>query len=224
MQTIKRHGLIEQVTELLRQQIASGRWPVGARIPTEPELGELTGAGRNTVREAVQSLVHTGLLERRQGSGTYVLADSAVTAALRREIDRTRRREILELRQALEVTAAMLAAERRDDEDIAVMRRLLDDIEQHHRDGDTAATARADAALHRAVVVAAHNATYLQVYEGVVPTMTEEMRTEISDSGAVYLEEHRTLVDAVEDRDAVGAADAAHGFLAELLARDTLPS
>src|SRR5699024_8539500 len=176
--------------------------------------------GRNTVREAVQSLVHTGLLERRQGSGTYVLADSAVTAALRREIDRTRRREILELRQALEVTAAMLAAERRDDEDIAVMRRLLDDIGRHHRDGDPAATARADAALHRAVVVAAHNATYLEVYEGVVPTMTEEMRTEISDSGTVYLEEHRALVDAVEDRDAARAAAAAHGFLAELLARD----
>jgi len=220
VQTIKRHGLIEQVTALLRQEIASGRWPVGSRIPTETELGELTGAGRNTVREAVQSLVHTGLLERRQGSGTYVLADSAVTAALRREIDRTRRREILELRQALEVTAAMLAAERRDDEDIAGMRRLLDDIGRYHRDGDPAAAAGADAALHRAVVVAAHNPTYLQVYEGVVPTMTEEMRTEITDSGTVYLEEHRALVDAVEDRDAARAAAAAHGFLAELLARD----
>ncbi|GAA4819396.1 FadR/GntR family transcriptional regulator [Tomitella cavernea] len=221
MQSITRgRGLVDQVTEMLRGEIRQGRWPVGSRIPTEAELSRITGAGRNTVREAVRSLVHAGLLDRRQGSGTFVLADSSVTAVLRREIDPARRRELLELRQALEVTAATLAAQRRSAEDIADMRRLLARMDRHHRDGDLDAAARADAALHRAVVVSAHNSTYLQVYEGVVPTMTEEMLAELSHSGTVYLSEHRALVDAIDDGDAARAAATLHGFLSALLARD----
>ncbi|QDQ98172.1 FadR/GntR family transcriptional regulator [Tomitella fengzijianii] len=224
MQSITRSpGLIDQVTEVLRREIRQGRWPVGSRIPTEPELARITGAGRNTVREAVQSLVHAGLLDRRQGSGTFVLADSSVAAVLRREIDPARRRELLELRQALEVTAATLAAQRRSAADIDDMRRLLGEIDRHHRAGDLDAAARADAALHRAVVVAAHNMTYLEVYEGVVPTMTEEMLAEVADSGTVYLDEHRALVDAIDDRDAARAATTLYGFLSDLLSRDVGP-
>lgn len=79
-----RQGLIQRVVDVLRSQITSGAWPVGARIPTEPELTDLTGVGRNTVREAVQSLVHSGLLERRQGSGTYVLANNEVVVQMTR--------------------------------------------------------------------------------------------------------------------------------------------
>lgn len=77
-------GLIQRVVAILRSEITTGNWPVGSRIPTEPELSKLTGVGRNTVREAVQSLVHTGLLERRQGSGTYVLANNEVVVQLSR--------------------------------------------------------------------------------------------------------------------------------------------
>ena len=74
MQPVRRQTLIGQVTEQLREEILSGRWAIGARIPTEPELCELTGTSRNTIREAVQALAHAGMLERRQGSGTYVLS------------------------------------------------------------------------------------------------------------------------------------------------------
>src|SRR3954469_23145413 len=81
LRTARRAGLIEQVIDQLREQIVAGTWPIGGRIPTESELAALTGPSRNTVREAVQSLVHAGLLERRQGSGTYVLAASEFAGA-----------------------------------------------------------------------------------------------------------------------------------------------
>src|SRR5258706_16209434 len=84
LRSARRAGLIEQVIEQLRGQITAGAWPVGARIPTESELSQLTATSRNTVREAVQSLVHAGLLERRQGSGTYVLASSELAGAVSR--------------------------------------------------------------------------------------------------------------------------------------------
>src|SRR4051812_11560502 len=84
LRTARRAGLIEQVIDQLREQIVAGTWAIGTRIPTEAELAQLTGTSRNTVREAVQSLVHAGLLERRQGSGTYVLAASEFAGAVGR--------------------------------------------------------------------------------------------------------------------------------------------
>src|SRR3954462_13375839 len=84
LRTARRAGLIEQVIEQLREQIIAGTWAMGRRIPTESELAQLTGTSRNTVREAVQSLVHSGLLERRQGSGADVLGGSQPPGAVGR--------------------------------------------------------------------------------------------------------------------------------------------
>ncbi len=64
--------LYQQLAELLSRDIASGALPVGARLPSEPELARTHGIGRPTVRQATELLVQRGLLERRRGSGTYV--------------------------------------------------------------------------------------------------------------------------------------------------------
>ncbi len=110
-----REALSTHVAEQLRARIADGTWPVGSRIPTEPQLCALLNAGRNTVREAVQSLAHAGLLSKRQGSGTYVIADDDLALALSRQVSRSVHREALEVRRALEVEAARLAAVSRTD-------------------------------------------------------------------------------------------------------------
>ena len=60
--------------EQIRQRIDAGHWPLGQRLPPEPELAELLGMSRNTVREAVRVLTFSGVLEVRQGDGTYVRA------------------------------------------------------------------------------------------------------------------------------------------------------
>src|SRR6187549_2722563 len=125
LRAARRAGLIEQVIDQLREQILAGTWSIGSRIPTEAELAASTGTSRNTVREAVQSLVHAGLLERRQGSGTYVLASSELAGAVSRRVALASNRDVLEVRRALEVGAARLAAVRRTDEDIARMRELI---------------------------------------------------------------------------------------------------
>lgn len=71
---LPRLSLVDSAVAELRSAVARGEWPVGERIPTEPRLSEQFGVGRNTVREAVRVLVHAGLLETRQGDGTYVRA------------------------------------------------------------------------------------------------------------------------------------------------------
>ena len=210
---IKRTGLVSRVIDLIRDEVESGNWPVGGRIPTEPELTLLTGAGRNTVREAVQSLAHAGMLERRQGSGTFVMADSIVFGAVRQRVAHAHRQELLELRLALDVTAATLASKRRDDADVARMRGLIATLEDLSERGDVTGCARADAALHRAIVTATHNSLYDEVYQTLIPTMELDIEDEIIKQGSTFAEEHSAMVEAIAAGDADGAADIARGFL-----------
>jgi GntR family transcriptional regulator len=61
-----------QLKELLRDEIAQGRWPAGSRIPSEPELCRLLDVSRTVVRQALGDLEHERLLRRRKGLGTFV--------------------------------------------------------------------------------------------------------------------------------------------------------
>src|SRR5919108_1170066 len=81
--------LCDEVMAQMEALIAGGEWPVGSKIPPEPELVAALGVGRNTVREAVRALERAGLLEPRRGDGTYVRATSDLGAALMRRAPRT---------------------------------------------------------------------------------------------------------------------------------------
>ncbi|ALG85733.1 FadR/GntR family transcriptional regulator [Gordonia phthalatica] len=219
MQTVKRQTLIGQVTQQLRDEISAGRWAVGERIPTEPALCEMTGTARNTVREAVQSLVHAGLLERRQGSGTYVIAVDEQEVAFGDFFAAARRQDLLELREALEVTAAGLAAKRRDADDIATLRRLLAQRNRSWRDDAVDETGRNaaiedDTRLHRAVVAASHNAVYLEFYDSLLPALRNSIGQHDVGPGFSYEQEHTAVVEAVVDGDSDRARRAARALLA----------
>ena len=69
-----RAPLYQRIETLLREAIAEGRYPVGGLLPTEAELCETLRVSRHTVREALRRLKDAGLVERRQGAGTVVVA------------------------------------------------------------------------------------------------------------------------------------------------------
>lgn len=198
LRTARRAGLIEQVIEQLRSQIGAGAWPVGSRIPTETALARITGTSRNTVREAVQSLVHTGLLERRQGSGTYVLASSELAGAAVRRVTGAARPDVLEVRYTLETGTARLAAMRRDADDV---RELQDLVEQHDalRTGDDPAQLLAvDRALRRAVARAARNPVLRELHEHVLAASQPDAGTGRDEA---LRRTRRPLVQAITDGD-----------------------
>ena len=64
--------LYVQVSELLHREIAAGHWISGERLPTESQLAQDLDVAVGTLRKALKVLEEDGLLERRQGSGTYV--------------------------------------------------------------------------------------------------------------------------------------------------------
>jgi DNA-binding FadR family transcriptional regulator len=215
-----RTSLVDSAIEQLRAQIGSGAWQVGDRIPTEHELAALLQIGRNTVREAVRVLVHSGMLQSRQGEGTFVRSTSDPAAVLH-GVQRSGVRDVLEVRAALETEAARFAALRHTPEDLARMRAALDAEEtilrnEPERSGREA-TVEHDLEFHTAMVESAHNPALTEVYRYFSASVRESMRSSSGDQDMpeVDLASHRALIDAVESGDPDAAEAACRLLLAE---------
>ncbi|MDX2704241.1 FadR/GntR family transcriptional regulator [Streptomyces sp. PA03-6a] len=201
-------GLFEQVVSGLRRQITSGAWPVGSRIPTEPELVRQLGVARNTVREAVRALAHNGLLDIRHGSGTYVAATSELAGVMQRRFEDAGQRDVTEVRGALESAAAGLAATRRTEDDLARLGTLLDRRERAWASGDRDAFVDADSAFHLAVVAASHNEVLAELYADLGQVVRDSLKEHFG-APALHPEDymdHARLLDAVRAGDAAAAA------------------
>ncbi|WP_432049561.1 FadR/GntR family transcriptional regulator [Verrucosispora sp. NA02020] len=198
----------------LRRRIMAGEWPVGSRIPTEPQLVEDLGVGRNTVREAVRALAHAGVLECRQGSGTYVLSTDELAPVVARRLTDDRMTEVIEVRRAFEVEAARLAARRRTAEDLATLDAALAARDAAWRGGEVAAFVEADVALHTAVVAAAHNGMLAELYASVATALRSTVAQAMGDALTPDRHvDHARLVAAIRAGDPELAAREAGAFL-----------
>ncbi|GAA1991731.1 FadR/GntR family transcriptional regulator [Amycolatopsis minnesotensis] len=215
--TARRSGLVDDVIGQLRAAIAAGEWPVGERIPTEPELVASLGVGRNTVREAVRALSHSGLLEVRQGDGTYVRATSEVSGAIRR-LCGSELREVLQVRRTLEVEGARLAALHRTEDELAELARLLAERDRAHSERRTEDFAHTDTEFHLAVVRSGHNTLLAELYLGLTEVVMASVAATAQPSGDIAEIGHSGLLEAIEAKDAERATAEAGGFLDELLA------
>ncbi|MEV6264453.1 FadR/GntR family transcriptional regulator [Streptomyces sp. NPDC051784] len=203
----RRSALADQVIAQLRNQITAGEWPVGSRIPTEPELVEQLGVARNTVREAVRALAHNGLLDIRQGSGTYVVATSELAGVMHRRFADADPRHVAELRSTLESSAARLAALRRTDKDMRQLDTLMARREAVWASGDAEAFVAADATLHLAVVAASHNDVLTELYADLNDLLRDYLRDDVGpELGPEGLMDHARLVEAIRAGDAETAA------------------
>ncbi|MEV4726678.1 FadR/GntR family transcriptional regulator [Micromonospora humida] len=205
---------VQQTIEQLRGRILGGEWPVGGRIPTEPQLVTALGVGRNTVREAVRALVHAGVLECRQGSGTYVVSTDELAPVVARRLTDDRMAEVVEVRRAFEVEAARLAALRRTPEDLVALDGALAAREAAWRSGRVAEFVEADVTLHTAVVAAAHNGMLAELYASVGAALRSTVAYVTGDSLQPHrYVDHSRLVAAIRDGDPGRAAIEAGAFL-----------
>jgi len=218
---VNKGSLVESVIDQLRASVESGEWPVGQRIPVEPVLAERLGVSRNTVREAVRVLAHAGMLDTRQGAGTFVRAAVDPGETLRR-IGRADLLERVEVRLTLEVEAARLAAVRHDNQDRQAMRDALD-ARAAHRAANTAQLAETldtfiqiDARFHAAVVEAAHNRALSDLYRYFAAATVETIRqTETDQTLPVPTQaDHEALFEAIVAGHADAAAQATRALLA----------
>lgn len=210
-----RLSLSEQVSLQLEELIETGAWPIGERIPPEPELVSQLGVSRNTVREAVRSLVHAGLLVTRQGDGTYVRAASGLDAVLQKRLKRSNLLEVLEVRYALEQEAGRLAAIRRTDADIAAIKACMERCEIAAAEQHVENYVQADMELHLAVIQASHNSVLFDLYSNMMETVRSSITGVIQQFqwGSEYAQTHRALVDKIIEQDVDGATEAVKAYI-----------
>lgn len=206
-----------EVAQSLLSYLLSGELQPGDRIPSERSLTQLLGVGRGAVREALKSLTLLGLLEVRQGDGTYVKSRSELAGAMRREMRNVTDLEVQEVRRALEVEGARLAAKRRTDADLYAMTAALDERdlaaalarEIGHWDRSWGTPwVEADVRFHQAVVTASHNPLLTEMYLEMGDELASLLyRLAEEESHEPFLVRgHRTLLVAIEARDEQGAA------------------
>lgn len=218
MQTAIRTSLTDSATENLRAEIVSGRWCIGERIPNEASLADLLSVSRGTVREAVRVLVSQGLLDTRQGSGTYVRSAVDPSAALDR-VKRSGLRDQWEARAALDVEAARLAALRHTPADLGSMRQLLAE-RGTVADGGRDAFIDRDIAFHKSIVAASGNSAMMELYDFFTAAITETVRATLDgDLPEPDQQAHAAIVDAVASRDPERAVAAVRAFMAPVLAQ-----
>ena len=163
--TVKRYPLSKQVSDKLEQMIAKGEYPVGSRIPTEVELMEIFKVSRNTIREAIQSLNSAGVLDVRQGDGTYVKSSNRFDANMNLKYEQVSLEDIREVRNSLEITIASLAARRRTEKELEVIREKFISRKESHE--TIKENTLADVEFHMAIAEACHNTILIDLYHSI---------------------------------------------------------
>ena len=185
-------NLTHEVVDQIAGEIRSGRLGPGARLPTEQELMATLGVSRTVVREAVSALRAEGLVVTRQGAGAFVSSDESRAmfrlapeglSSIRDVLD------VMELRVAIEVEAAALAADRISSESLALVEAALANIDAAIAQGDSAVTE--DFAFHRAIAIATGNPKYVKFLEflgrHVIPRQSIRASLSTADEQSHYL-------------------------------------
>ncbi len=164
LKPIKAKRVSDQAYEQIRDLIFRGQLKPGEQVMPERELAQALGVSRPTVREAIKRLVTMGLLEHRQGQGTFVRSiasqrQSNPLAAVIEGHDATLE-ELLEVRMGLEGQSVILAAQRATAEDIQVLEKALEAMQAENAAGRLGIDE--DVSFHMAIAFASKNP--VQVY------------------------------------------------------------
>ncbi len=200
-------SLTQQLFTRLASDITSGKLAPGSRLPTEQEMIAATGVSRTVVREAVAHLRAEGLVITRQGVGAFVSEN--VRRPFRIDFDESSTlREVLnvmELRTAMEIETAGLAADRATEADLKKVTQCFEDIDAAIVRGELAVDQ--DFAFHCAIADATGNPQFRRFLEYlgrfIIPRQSVWGR-----SGPVlnrthldmFQREHRAILQAIQSR------------------------
>lgn len=201
-----------EIARRLVEYLLSGQVTPGERIPSERQLAQDLGVGRSAVREAIKSLALLGLLEVRQGDGTYLwrvntgLPIQKIEWGLLLGVNRTR--DVVEARRHLELVVAGLAAERRDAAMVRSLQGLYAEMEAAASDPDRFVAA--DVAFHLQIAEATGNEVLFRMMSSISELLrdwiTRVMRVEGNFQPS--LAEHEVVLAAIVAGDAAAARSA----------------
>ncbi|MDQ0243826.1 GntR family transcriptional repressor for pyruvate dehydrogenase complex [Bacillus fengqiuensis] len=213
---IKPKKIYEEVAEALLSMIKGGQLKPGDKLDSVQQLAENFQVGRSAIREALSALRAMGLVEMKQGEGTYVRQFDAdfislpVTAAvLMKKEDIS---HLLEVRKVLEVGTVGAAAEKRTMDDLQKMKEALDHMKEAA--GNEELGEKADFNFHMAIAMASQNPLLVNLMNNVSEMMLETMRetrrlwlySKQTSSERMY-QEHMQIYEAIAEQNASKAQE-----------------
>ena len=212
--SVKRYPLSKQVADKLEQMIENGEYAVGEKIHTETELMEIFQVSRNTLREAIRSLTSAGVLEVKQGDGTYVRSNNRFHANMNLEYEQVSIEDIKEVRNSLEITIANLAAQRRTDDDLAKITTAF--VKRTMSNDTVKENTIADMEFHMAIAEACHNKILIDLYKSISAYLENHIaeRQLVTDMEFEQIDTiHEKLYNAIKDQEPSVATICAHNIL-----------
>lgn len=193
------------IARRLMAYLLTGSIVPGQRLPSERQMAEALGVGRSNVREALKFLTFLGMVDVRQGDGTYL--KRLESDLLPRSIEwglmlgTKRALDLVEARRYLEIIIAGLAAERRDESELAELAESLEAMT--HARPDSEAFVDADVAFHLGVSRAARNQSLTQIMASIRALLTVWITRVMQSPGAFApsVDEHREIFLAIANRD-----------------------
>jgi GntR family transcriptional regulator, transcriptional repressor for pyruvate dehydrogenase complex len=208
---VSRESAVTEIARQLLSQLLGGQLTPGTRLPSERQLAQTLGVGRSAIREALKALDVLGIIEVRQGDGTYLKRDTSDLLPQAIEwglmLGQPRTRDLIEARRHIEIIIARLAAERIDSETLDRLRRNMTAM----RDAATTQDfVEADVAFHLTLADAAGNSVLADVLSSIRALLRVWIRRAIDQAGetGTTCDEHRGILDAVANGDPAAAADA----------------
>lgn len=176
----RKKRIADSVIEKIEKQYLNPDVEEVEKLPSERELAKAFGVSRNSVREALQTLALQGIIEIRQGGGSYIKQSegSTLQQTLSEQIETIKSYEVfemLEVRRALEVESAGLAALRARAEDMEQIRQALEEMATSAENSE--AGIEADLNFHLRIVKASHNSILIQLTKTLIGQLKETIRT-----------------------------------------------
>jgi DNA-binding FadR family transcriptional regulator len=218
---IQRRKISHEVLDRLLLRIRAGEWAPGDQLPSERDLMEAYGVGRPAVREAMQAMERSGIVEILHGERARVVVPTAdllieqiaggAQHLLRMQPDMLR--HMKDARLFLETGLCRQAAERATPDDIARLRQRLEE----HRAAlvETELFVHSDMMFHREIAIIAGNPIFPAIVEALFNWASEYHQTIVRAPGAeqITLDEHLRIFEAIAANDPVAATQAMHDHL-----------
>jgi len=194
---IKTKKIYEEVCEILHEKIRSGELNPGDRLDSVDLLAEKLQVSRSAVREALAALKAMGLIEIKQGSGTFVkqFPENKLDFPLSTSILAHKENvpHLLELRKIIEVGTAVSAARRRTNEDIERLKTILEKMKTVQGDGELGE--KVDFEFHMAIADASHNPLLPNLLDQVSGLTIDLMR----ETRKIWLFSKQTTIEQLYD-------------------------
>ncbi|WP_460687216.1 FadR/GntR family transcriptional regulator [Niabella aquatica] len=215
--SIQRKSLAREVADLIRQQISNGLFPVGSKLPTEPELMKQFSVGRSTIREAGKYLAQSGFVHVKQGLGTFIISQSG-NHALDEKIGSAGFTEVFEVRQLLELQIIEKSVQNRTSDHLAVMHQHLENRKRFAEQGDLEASIGADIDFHTAIAESCGNFILSELYKTLSLHVSKFFCEVYKDTAPFIIsqKDHEKLLQYIQDRNKIKALHTAKKIIGNL--------